>query len=214
MQGNILLFTWINHSSFLQLIKAGIDLQRFNVIGIDGIYLNSLLNRPSSLRTSADLVLPHIFSSTTGTVILVGGYAHDLNVKKTEFEKLFPNMKVESVIEGFGDVVGAILENTSRRMPDFIVLGMGAPMQELVAIELKDRLIADTRVSIFTCGGWLDQILIQNYYPSWAYRLKLNWLVRLSREPSRLWRRYTLEPISILFQIESLRRLRKLRNLY
>jgi hypothetical protein len=49
-----------------------------------------------------------------------------------------------------------------------------------------------------TCGGFLDQILQSNYYPAWAYPLRLNWLVRLAREPRRLWRRYTVEAVVAL----------------
>ena len=50
-------------------------------------------------------------------------------------------------------------------------------------------------VLVATCGGWLDQFAGDTYYPAWAYPLRLNWLVRLAREPKRLWRRYTVDAI-------------------
>ncbi len=48
---------------------------------------------------------------------------------------------------------------------------------------------------VLTCGGFFDQIHPARYYPSWAYALRLNWAVRLAREPGRLWRRYSVEAL-------------------
>jgi beta-1,4-glucosyltransferase len=54
---------------------------------------------------------------------------------------------------------------------------------------------AMSRGYALTCGGFLDQALQVNYYPAWAYPLRLNWLVRVLREPRRLWRRYTVDAV-------------------
>ena len=52
-----------------------------------------------------------------------------------------------------------------------------------------------TRGYALSCGGFLDQVLRPGYYPAWAYPLRLNWLIRLAREPRRLWRRYTVDAV-------------------
>jgi hypothetical protein len=79
--------------------------------------------------------------------------------------------------------------------PDIVIVGMGAPRQEIVAQQIAKML---RRGLVFTCGGFLDQIRQGNYYPAWAYPLRLNWAVRLVREPKRLWRRYTVQALSAL----------------
>lgn len=63
-------------------------------------------------------------------------------------------------------------------------------MQDRYALGLKRR-----GVLVVTCGGWLDQFSGDSYYPSWAYPLRLNWLVRLAKEPRRLWGRYTVHAV-------------------
>ena len=66
-----------------------------------------------------------------------------------------------------------------------------APLQDHYALAATSP-----GVLVVTCGGWLDQFAGgEPYYPAWAYPLRLNWLVRLAREPRRLWRRYTIEAI-------------------
>jgi UDP-N-acetyl-D-mannosaminuronic acid transferase (WecB/TagA/CpsF family) len=79
--------------------------------------------------------------------------------------------------------------------PDLVLVGLGAGLQEKVLIEAAEGM---SRGYALTCGGFLDQVLQSGYYPSWAYPLRLNWLVRLAREPRRLWRRYTTHALVAL----------------
>jgi hypothetical protein len=76
-----------------------------------------------------------------------------------------------------------------------LIVGLGAGLQEQVLLEGARAM---TRGYAMTCGGFLDQVLQPGYYPAWAYPLRLNWLVRLSREPRRLWRRYTVHALLAL----------------
>jgi exopolysaccharide biosynthesis WecB/TagA/CpsF family protein len=74
------------------------------------------------------------------------------------------------------------------------ILGLGAPLQDHYALAATSP-----GVLVVTCGGWLDQFAgDESYYPAWAYPLRLNWLVRLAREPRRLWRRYTVDAVRAL----------------
>jgi exopolysaccharide biosynthesis WecB/TagA/CpsF family protein len=80
-------------------------------------------------------------------------------------------------------------ELVQRIQPDMVLVGLGAGLQEQVLLEAASAM---PRGYALTCGGFLDQVLHPGYYPGWAYPLRLNWLVRLAREPRRLWRRYTV----------------------
>ena len=73
------------------------------------------------------------------------------------------------------------------------MVGLGAPLQDQYALQLADAGLRGALVA--TCGGWLDQVTTPDYYPRFAYHAKLNWAVRLVREPRRLWRRYTVDAV-------------------
>lgn len=67
-------------------------------------------------------------------------------------------------------------------------VGLGCPRQEVFAYEMRDRvempLIAVGAAFAFHAG-----MLAQA--PPWMQRYGLEWLYRLSREPKRLWKRYS-----------------------
>jgi UDP-N-acetyl-D-mannosaminuronic acid transferase (WecB/TagA/CpsF family) len=86
---------------------------------------------------------------------------------------------------------------------DVVVLGLGAPLQDSYLLDLLDNGL--TGQLLLTCGGWIDQVSQSDYYPSYAYRLRLNWLVRVLREPARLWRRYTVEGVRAFARRKALR---------
>jgi UDP-N-acetyl-D-mannosaminuronic acid transferase (WecB/TagA/CpsF family) len=47
---------------------------------------------------------------------------------------------------------------------------------------------------IITGGSYLDHLAERVYwYTPWALKLPLAWAYRLTREPGRLWKRYSLE---------------------
>ena len=77
------------------------------------------------------------------------------------------------------------------------MVGMGMPLQEHWIAENYDKL---GNAVILPCGAAID------YFagaiptpPRWAGRLGLEWLYRLLAEPTRLWKRYLIEPWFLLF---------------
>jgi len=71
----------------------------------------------------------------------------------------------------------------------FILLAMGMPRQEEVAVELKRAL--DHRVLIIN-GGAIVDFLAGRFAraPTLVQRLGFEWAFRLAQEPRRLFRRY------------------------
>ncbi len=66
-------------------------------------------------------------------------------------------------------------------------VGIGCPRQEIWAYEFGDRL----QMPVFAVGAAFDfhaGTLAQA--PSWMHIAGLEWLLRLKKEPTRLWRRY------------------------
>lgn len=73
--------------------------------------------------------------------------------------------------------------------PDLVVLAMGMPKQERVALAL--RTAAGRPITIVNGGAILDFLGGKvNRAPAWMRRAKLEWVYRLVNEPRRLARRY------------------------
>ena len=184
--------TWLNHASAqICLNQYASDLGKIDLVGVDGILLQKMLSAPS--RTSADLVVPRIFAARQGlNVAIIGGTPEGLTEAVEAVKHMIgPHSRVCLALDGYGgsgtpDELASRLHETR---PDVVLIGMGAGRQEALALATKANLEAGI---VLTCGGFIDQLKKGGYYPRWAYPLKLNWLVRLAREPRRLWRRYTI----------------------
>ena len=130
----------------------------------------------------------------------MGGTQAQSRDLRLAFEKEYPGQNIVFQIDGFGGLAEiSWLEKIVIQKPNLILLGLGAPLQDIVAVQLM-KTFSDSshEVSILTCGGFLDQIQFPTYYPKFAYSLRVNWLVRLLREPKRLWRRYSIEAFSAI----------------
>ncbi|BFK00752.1 WecB/TagA/CpsF family glycosyltransferase [Bacteroides xylanisolvens] len=65
--------------------------------------------------------------------------------------------------------------------PDFVVVGMGALIQEKFLLKVKD---AGFKGIGFTCGGFIHQTSKNeiDYYPSWVNRMNLRFVYRMYKE--------------------------------
>lgn len=186
--------TWFNHYSVQQAITAGVDVSRFDYVGIDGLLLRRLA-APTAPRTSADLVLPLLLDRLrpASRVAIIGSTPDNLRAVTAHLEALPTAPRVVYARDGYqGRVSADVAARDLRRLDaQLVVVGLGAPLQDEYALQLADAGLPGALVA--TCGGWLDQVTTPAYYPGFAYRTKLNWAVRLVREPRRLWRRYSLD---------------------
>ena len=81
------------------------------------------------------------------------------------------------------------LESARRHRPDVIVLAMGMPRQEAVAVRLRQAL--DHPVLIVNGGAIVDFMARRfDRAPAAVQRLGLEWAYRMAQEPRRLYRRY------------------------
>ena len=70
-------------------------------------------------------------------------------------------------------------------------MSIPTPMQQTWVWQVADRLNVPV---IITGGSYLDHLAERVYwYPRWVNAMRLGWAYRLSREPGRLWKRYSLD---------------------
>jgi exopolysaccharide biosynthesis WecB/TagA/CpsF family protein len=199
--------SWLNHHSALAVLGRSADvLHRLTYLGVDGLLLRRILGGALP-RTSADAVIPPLLARLDSPrVAIVGGMPESLPAARDAIARLLPaGGHVVGARDGYGGLPrgGDLDAWLAEIRPTVVLAGLGAPLQDEFVVEVARRL--PTGLAL-TCGGFLDQIQRRNYYPTWAYPLKLNWLVRLVREPRRMWRRYTVEAVAALAARPVLRR--------
>ena len=110
----------------------------------------------------------------------------------------FPNCRIVGTHHGYfepGDI-DFIISDINAVSPDILLVGLGNPLQEQFIAKYAGRI--DARVLIGV-GAFLDFAAgTVPRAPKIVRSLRLEWLFRLSKEPLRLGRRYTLDAIAFL----------------
>lgn len=196
--------TWLNHWSVQHADWRA--LERLDVVGVDGTLLQLALvvSGRRLARTSADLVLPTVLSQVLppgARVALIGGRP---GVAQAAAQRM--SSKTVVAIDGFEDLAALRADPSSLVDfdPDLVVLGLGAGLQDEVAVELHGVL---PRAAICTAGGWIDQLAAsEQYFPDWVHTMRLGWAWRIAHEPRRLLGRYTVDAVSFLAGFPSIAR--------
>lgn len=91
------------------------------------------------------------------------------------------------------------IDMAQQKNPDVIILCMGMPKQELLAVQLYQS-YPD---KIIICGGgWADFYSgTKKRAPVFIRKLSLEWVYRLFHEPKRLGKRYTIDIIYFFYVI-------------
>jgi N-acetylglucosaminyldiphosphoundecaprenol N-acetyl-beta-D-mannosaminyltransferase len=130
-----------------------------------------------------------------GAVFWLGGNAGVVEEAARRYEARY-GVRIAGTQHGFFDMSKnspgtlALVERINRAKPSILLVNMGMPRQERWLWENWDRL--DPVVAI-TAGALVDHAAgLVHRPPRWVANLGVEWLVRLVREPRRLWRRYLL----------------------
>lgn len=112
----------------------------------------------------------------------------------------YPNVNIE-VNDGYFDVHGQeneeVISKINKFDPDVLMIGMGMPRQEYWVMDNYHKINAK---AILTSGACFDYIAGETKTPPrFLGSLGLEWLYRLLSEPKRLWKRYLLEPLELVW---------------
>ena len=87
----------------------------------------------------------------------------------------------------------AVVERVNASSPHLLVVGLGAPRQEIWLRQYAPQL--KSRVAI-AAGATIDFLAgVQRRAPYWIQRARLEWLFRLATDPRRLAGRYALDAV-------------------
>jgi exopolysaccharide biosynthesis WecB/TagA/CpsF family protein len=127
-------------------------------------------------------------------IFLFGGKQHTLERLEQNLKVRYPKIQIVGKLPSKfrtlekherDELVKQIKDSGAR----ITLVGIGCPRQEVWAYEFRERLsmpILAVGAAFAFHAGELDQA------PPWMQKAGLEWYYRLSKEPTRLWRRYVL----------------------
>ncbi len=113
----------------------------------------------------------------------------------------FPGLQI-ATFHGFFDTSlqkcenEEVLSRINDYQPHILMVGMGMPRQERWILDNFEKIRANVILPAGACFDYVAGAVPTP--PRWMGRMGLEWLYRLVSEPTRLWRRYLLEPCFIL----------------
>lgn len=158
----------------------------FDYIASDGmgpIKLNKLFGHPKSIRLSFDLstMAGPVFRDMMAhgeSLYVLGAKPGEVDNSVETIKQNFEGIKIAGFHHGYikgeeDKMVSEIIASGAG----VVIIGMGAPAQDLMAIKLRDNGFVGT---VYTCGGFIHQTQERILtYPQWIDRFGLRWLYRL-----------------------------------
>jgi len=134
-------------------------------------------------------------------IMYVGATREVLDVARQRLNARYPRAVIETH-DGYFDASpgstdnAAVLEQIKAFQPHVLFVGMGMPRQE---IWITQNFEALPDCAIFSVGAAFDyEAGVQKSAPRWMGKAGVEWLYRLAADPKRLFRRYCVEPWSLL----------------
>jgi N-acetylglucosaminyldiphosphoundecaprenol N-acetyl-beta-D-mannosaminyltransferase len=171
------------------------------------VWASRLLDAPLPERVAGSDLTPPLLARAAASgvrVLLLGGGPGVAARARERLRAELPSLDVDHAAPWVDDIeaAAAAIDVGDR---DLVLVGMGAPKQELLAHALWKR---SPRTVFLGVGATLDFLAgTQPRAPRWMSRAGLEWLYRLGREPRRLWRRYLVrDPRFVSIVLRQLRR--------
>lgn len=194
--------TCLNFYYFIKMKPCDYPLyEKMDYIASDGlmpIKMNKWFGKPKSLRLSFDL------SSMAGPVFrdmmqheeslyILGAKPGEVDKSVNTIKKHFPGIRIAGFHHGYiSDCKQQVIDDIKASGAKICIIGMGAPMQDTMAVLLKVNGFIGT---VYTCGGFIHQTqdtIIS--FPEWTNKLGLRWLYRIFTQKGVLMRILTTAP--------------------
>ncbi|MBN1980547.1 MAG: WecB/TagA/CpsF family glycosyltransferase, partial [Chitinivibrionales bacterium] len=198
------------HSVYLCLYDKNLldFINRQRLIHADGmsiIFLARLFRKRldrAHRTTYVDLMNPllELLNQLQSRIYFLGGKPHILSRIEAFLRCSYPGIVFHGHDGYFnGDKNDTIIQEIRYHKSQLLFVGMGMPRQEFW---IRDNLHNLPEMVIMPCGAAFDYLTGEiPTPPRWSGSIGLEWLYRLKSEPKRLWKRYLIEPVHILFHL-------------
>jgi len=157
--------------------------------GIGVIYGAKILGRPLKAKVGGadfSVRLLGIMAERGKKVFLLGSKPGVAEAAAEKMREMYPTLNVCGVNDGYFKDSGPVIEKINAAAPDFLMVCLGAPKQELWMKENAGSLKVPLMAGL---GGTLDVYAgTAKRAPGWMLKLNLEWLYRLYKQPSRIGR--------------------------
>jgi N-acetylglucosaminyldiphosphoundecaprenol N-acetyl-beta-D-mannosaminyltransferase len=166
--------------------------------GMPLVWTSRLLRRSLPERVTGSDLVPALFTAVPSgrslRVYLLGAAAGVAERAAANIVRRWPAIEVVGTYSpalGFehdADENAAILQRIAAARPDVLVVGLGAPKQELWVHAHRDRIAAPIALCVGATIDFLADHIVRA--PVWMQTSGLEWLHRLASQPRRLAKRY------------------------
>lgn len=151
--------------------------------GMGPLKLQKWFGHPKSVRLSFDLsaMAGPVFRDMMAhgeSLYVLGAKPGEVDKSVETIKQNFEGIKIAGFHHGYiKDCKDSIVQEIKDSGARVVIIGMGAPMQDEMAVLLKR---AGYVGSVYTCGGFIHQTQdTMVSFPTWTNKLGLRWLYRL-----------------------------------
>ena len=186
------IYTFLNPVSYLDALDNKGLFGRFDGIFADGSLLVAaikMLYGKSVTRRSFDMtsLAPELFEYAERerkSLYFVASKQEEVERAMEIFKERYPKLVVAGYRNGYfssEEEQNKEAAYITQQNPDFLIVGMGALLQEKFLFKVKD---AGYKGIGFTCGGFVHQTAKNeiDYYPDWVDRMNLRFIYRMYKE--------------------------------
>jgi N-acetylglucosaminyldiphosphoundecaprenol N-acetyl-beta-D-mannosaminyltransferase len=168
------------------------------------LWLSRMVRKPLQCRVAGSDLVPAVFAAVSRRapldVFLLGASAEVAEHARVRVECEYPGVRVvgtHSPPLGFDRDAGEnekALKLIAAAQPELLLVGLGAPKQELWVHRHRDRLRAGVALCV---GGTIDFLAgARARAPRWMRAAGIEWLFRVAQEPRRLGPRYCRDALA------------------
>ena len=186
-------YTYLNPVSYLTALDNKELFSQMDGIFADGgllVKAIKLMYGKQVTRRSFDMtsMAPELFAYAAEhgkTVYIVASKQEQVEKAVEIFRERYPKVRFAGYRNGYfasEDEMNQEAKHITELNPDFLIVGMGALMQEKFLLKVKR---AGYQGIGFTCGGFIHQTSKNeiDYYPAWVDKTNLRFLYRMWKEP-------------------------------
>jgi len=199
-------FTRPRHPELLNVLRSS------DMVTADGFpitWLSKIVGKPLKQRVTGSDLTPALATRAAEeglSLFLLGGAEGVAAAAANCLQLANPKLKIAGTsapfvntegpaLKGFATDDQALLKNINSSGADILLVGLGNPKQELWFNRNRHKLQVPVAIGV---GGTFEFITgTVKRAPRWMQKSNLEWLFRITQDPSRLWRRYAAGMIKL-----------------